>query len=112
MTEQIAEQQRVALRDLKLKNPTELLEVAEKLEIENASSLRTQEQGQIILTFGWFHLKLLMVVGISAMHGVFVGMNKKIGTEKAPKPKTLRMINEVPFVLMIVAVIAVVVQPF
>ncbi|MAF56910.1 MAG: transcription termination factor Rho, partial [Ponticaulis sp.] len=31
------------LRDLKLKNPTELLEVAEKLEIENASSLRTQE---------------------------------------------------------------------
>lgn len=43
MTEQIAEQQRVALRDLKLKNPTELLEVAEKLEIENASSLRTQE---------------------------------------------------------------------
>ncbi len=53
-----------------------------------------------------------MVVGISAMHGVFVGMNKKIGTEKAPKPKTLRMINEVPFVLMIVAVIAVVVQPF
>ncbi len=69
-------------------------------------------QGQIILTFGWFHLKLLMVVGISAMHGVFVGMNKKIGTEKAPKPKTLRMINEVPFVLMIVAVIAVVVQPF
>ena len=29
--------------DLKLKNPTELLEVAEKLEIENASSLRTQE---------------------------------------------------------------------
>ena len=69
-------------------------------------------QGQIILTFGWFHLKLLMVVGISAMHGVFVGMNKKIGTEKAPEPKTLRMINEVPFVLMIVAVIAVVVQPF
>ena len=69
-------------------------------------------QGQIILTFGWFHLKLLMVVGISTMHGVFVGMNKKIGTEKAPKPKTLRMINEVPFVLMIVAVIAVVVQPF
>ena len=43
MTEQIAEQQRGALRDLKLKNPTELLEVAEKLEIENASSLRTQE---------------------------------------------------------------------
>lgn len=43
MSEETAEIQRVALRDLKAKNPTELLEVAEKLEIENASSLRTQE---------------------------------------------------------------------
>lgn len=65
-----------------------------------------------IMGFGWFHLKLAMVIGISAMHGVFVGMNKKIGTDKAPKPKTLRMMNEIPFLLAIVAVIAVVVQPF
>ena len=43
---------------------------------------------------------------------MFVGMNKKIGTDKAPKPKTLRMMNEIPFLLAIVAVIAVVVQPF
>ena len=60
----------------------------------------------------WFWLKIAMVVGISALHGVFIGMNKKIGTDKAPKAKTLRMINEVPFILAIVAVIAVVVEPF
>ena len=65
-----------------------------------------------IMTFGWFHLKLLMVVGISAMHGIFSAMNKKIGTENAPNPKKLRMINEIPFLMAIVAVIAVVVQPF
>lgn len=43
MTEQAAEVQQVALRDLKLKTPTELLAYAESLEVENASSLRTQD---------------------------------------------------------------------
>ena len=43
MTEQTAEIQQVALRDLKAKTPTELLAYAESLEVENASSLRTQE---------------------------------------------------------------------
>ncbi|NBC19470.1 MAG: transcription termination factor Rho [Alphaproteobacteria bacterium] len=33
----------VALRDLKAKSPTELLHYAEELEVENASSLRTQD---------------------------------------------------------------------
>ncbi|MAT34042.1 MAG: transcription termination factor Rho [Ponticaulis sp.] len=43
MTEQIADIQQVALRDLKAKKPTELLAFAEELEVENASSLRTQD---------------------------------------------------------------------
>lgn len=60
----------------------------------------------------WFWVKILMVTGISALHGIFIGMNKKIGTEKAPKPKTLRMINEIPFIMAIVAIIMVVVEPF
>ena len=34
---------RVTLRDLKAKSPTELLAYAEELEVENASSLRTQD---------------------------------------------------------------------
>jgi transcription termination factor Rho len=43
MTETTLERKQVALRDLKLKSPKELLEYAESLEVENASSLRTQD---------------------------------------------------------------------
>ncbi len=43
MTETVADRTQVALRDLKLKSPKELLEYAESLEVENASSLRTQD---------------------------------------------------------------------
>ncbi|MAI91017.1 transcription termination factor Rho [Ponticaulis sp.] len=43
MTENIAERQQVSLRDLKLKSPAELITYAEQLDVENASSLRTQE---------------------------------------------------------------------
>lgn len=60
----------------------------------------------------WFWVKIAMVVGISALHGMFIGMNRKIGTDKAPKPKTLRMINEIPFILAIIGIIMVVVEPF
>lgn len=69
-------------------------------------------QWSAIHTQIWFWVKILMVTVISALHGVFIGMNKKIGTEKAPNPKTLRMINEIPFLLAIVAIIMVVVEPF
>lgn len=65
-----------------------------------------------IMSHGWMHIKLAMVVGISGFHGWFVAQSRKIGTEKELNPKTLRMLNEVPFLLGIVAVIAVVVQPF
>ena len=43
MTDTTVERKQVALRDLKLKTPKELLEYAESLEVENASSLRTQD---------------------------------------------------------------------
>ena len=43
MSDTTVERKQVALRDLKLKSPTELLGYAESLDIENASSLRTQD---------------------------------------------------------------------
>ncbi|MAK59691.1 MAG: transcription termination factor Rho [Ponticaulis sp.] len=43
MSEETAELQQVALRDLKAKSPTELLAYAESCGVENASSLRTQD---------------------------------------------------------------------
>jgi putative membrane protein len=70
------------------------------------------KQWPAIMSMGWLYLKLAMVIGITGFHGWFVAQSKKIGTDKQLKPKTLRMLNEVPFIMAIIAVIAVVVQPF
>lgn len=62
---------------------------------------------------GWFHLKLLFVLIITAAHGIFVSMGKKIDAGNTDiSEKKLRMFNEVPFVAMIIVVIMVIVQPF
>jgi putative membrane protein len=71
-----------------------------------------QRGGQLYLE-GWFHAKLLLVLLISGLHGYFIGLGKKVdrvtGTVQA---KTLRMMNEVPFLAMIGVVILVIVKPF
>lgn len=71
-----------------------------------------QRGGQIYLA-GWFHAKFLLVLILSGLHGYFIGLGKKVdrvtGTVQA---KTLRMMNEVPFLLMIGIVILVIVKPF
>ena len=68
--------------------------------------------GQLILQ-PWMHAKLALVTGISGLHGYFIGLGKKVdrvsGTVEA---RTLRMLNEVPFILMIGVVILVIVRPF
>jgi putative membrane protein len=61
----------------------------------------------------WFWAKIALVVGLSAFHGYLIGLGKKIGKGERPiEPKRLRMLNELPMVIAIFAVIAVVVQPF
>ena len=71
-----------------------------------------QRGGQLYLE-GWFHAKLLLVLILSGIHGYFIGLGKKVdqvtGTVQA---KTLRMLNEVPFLLMIGIVILVIIKPF
>lgn len=71
-----------------------------------------QRGGQILFQ-PWFHTKLLLVLGISGLHGYFIGLGKKVdavsGTVQA---KRLSMLNEVPFLLMIGVVILVIVKPF
>lgn len=66
-----------------------------------------------LLEAGWMHAKLALVVAISALHGYFIGLGKKVdrvaGTVQA---RRLRMLNEVPFLLMIGIVILVIVRPF
>jgi putative membrane protein len=62
---------------------------------------------------GWLHLKLLLVVVLTGYHGWAVGYARKL---KADKPtmtgRQLRMINEVPAVLVTFIVILAIVQPF
>lgn len=61
----------------------------------------------------WFWAKIVLVVAMSGLHGYFIGLGKKIGRGERPiETKKLRMLNELPMVIAILAVIMVVVQPF
>ena len=61
----------------------------------------------------WLHLKLAMVLLLSACHGILAKYTRLFASDQNTKPqKFFRIINEVPTVLMIVIVIAVIVKPF
>jgi protoporphyrinogen IX oxidase len=62
---------------------------------------------------GWFQLKLVFVIVLSAYHGWLIGYFKKLKNgQRLLSEKALRMINEVPGVVAAVAVILAVVRPF
>lgn len=68
---------------------------------------------QSLLTLGWMHTKLLLVLILSGLHGYFIAIGKKIDRgDVAPTTKTMKMLNEVPFLIMIGVVILAVVKPF
>ncbi len=64
-------------------------------------------------TMGWFHAKLLLVLGLSAYHGWLVGYSKKLARGIRPlSDRQLRMINEIPGIMVAVIVILAIVKPF
>ena len=64
-------------------------------------------------SFGWFHLKLLFVLGLSAYHGWIVSYSKKLALGLRPlTERRLRLLNEIPGVAAAVIVVAVIVKPF
>jgi len=64
-------------------------------------------------TQGWFHMKLLLVLILSGLHGWLVGYSKKLARGERPWPeKRLRMMNEVPALLVTLIVVMVIVRPF
>lgn len=66
-----------------------------------------------LLSLGWMHAKLFLVLVLSGLHGYFIGIGKKIDRgEVGPSPKTMKMLNEVPFLIMIFVVILAIVEPF
>ena len=65
-----------------------------------------------LLQAGWFHVKLLFVLILTGLHGYFVAVGKKIDRGETVSARRLKMLNEVPFALLIVIVIMVIVRPF
>ncbi len=66
-----------------------------------------------LLQMPWMHVKLTLVVILSALHGWFISIGKKVDKGgEGMSAKRLRMLNEVPFLLMIIIVIMAVVEPF
>jgi putative membrane protein len=61
----------------------------------------------------WLHGKLLLVIAMSGVHGIFVRYVKDFAADRNTRSqKFYRMMNEVPTVLMILIVILAVVKPF
>ena len=61
----------------------------------------------------WLHAKLLFVLILSGYHGWLSAYAKKLARGERPLDgKTLRLLNEVPGVLVAIIVVLVVVKPF
>lgn len=69
-------------------------------------------QGSVWLE-GWFAVKLLLVILLSAQHGFCAVWVKEFAVDKRKrKAKFFRIMNEVPTVIMILVIILVEIQPF
>lgn len=64
-------------------------------------------------TEGWFHAKLLMVLGLSGYHGWVAAYGKKLAAgQRTMSEKSLRLLNEVPGIATAIIVVLVIVRPF
>ena len=61
----------------------------------------------------WFHIKMTAVLGLAAFHGMEARWVKAFARGTNTKSeKFFRLVNEVPVIFMVVAVIMVIVKPF
>jgi putative membrane protein len=62
---------------------------------------------------GWLHLKIALVLGLVATHGVLAGMVKGFAADRRPaSARFFRGLNELPTLLFIAIVLVVVFRPF
>jgi len=62
---------------------------------------------------GWFLVKLPLVLGISAIHGFYARARRAFERGERPRSeKFWRIMNEIPFLMMLVAVFMAVAKPF
>jgi putative membrane protein len=63
-------------------------------------------------SYGWLHAKLALVFALSGYHGWLVAQTKKMARGERPlTEKTLRLIGEVPGLLLLLIVMLVVLKP-
>lgn len=64
-------------------------------------------------SWGWLHAKLLVVVALSGYHGWAVAYSKRLARgEGRYSSRTLRLVNELPALAIVIIVFLVVVKPF
>jgi protoporphyrinogen IX oxidase len=62
---------------------------------------------------GWFHIKLLVVLALSAYHGWMSAYAKKLARgERTMEGRMLRLLNEVPGAAAAIIVVMAIVKPF
>jgi putative membrane protein len=62
---------------------------------------------------GWFHAKLILVLALSAYHGLLAIWTKDFALDRNTRSvRFYRIANEIPTILMIFIVILAVVRPF
>ena len=60
----------------------------------------------------WMHVKVLCVLLMAGCHGVFSKMRRRLENDEPPRsPRTYRIWNETPTVLMVIIVFMAVVKP-
>ncbi len=66
-----------------------------------------------LFSAGWFHGKLAAVLAISGIHGYYAAAQRKFEAGGKPRSERFwRVMNEAPFILLIVVVFLAVVKPF
>lgn len=69
--------------------------------------------GIVDFSMGWMWLKAAMVLALSGIHGFYGRLLRDFAQDRNTRPaKFFRAINEIPFVIAMVIVIAVIVKPF
>lgn len=69
--------------------------------------------GVIDWSSGWIWAKLGFVLVLGAIHGLFSRWRKDFEADRNTRPaKFYRIVNEIPFVLMVAIVVMVIVRPF
>lgn len=68
----------------------------------------TQAGAMDLFTQGWLHIKITLVLLLSGYHGWLVAQTKKMARGERPlSEKALRMIGEVPGILLVLIVISI-----